>query len=120
MGDVEDFTDTEKRMIQSTVDERWAKDEIELHLADVEIKRNPDDTTLTLCPAIFWMKDDCNFVIIKTHAQRYRCQFFYKNDMEQLGTGIDEYDEIGKCVVTLLQTQADYDSVRSGAFPGKK
>ncbi|MBU6485108.1 MAG: hypothetical protein KGR23_09955, partial [Betaproteobacteria bacterium] len=26
----------------------------------------------------------------------------------QLGTGIDSYDEIGECVVSVLQVEADY------------
>ena len=118
---IPDFTDTERWTVQSAVDERWGRGETELHLADVEILLMPEDTSPTSCPAIFWIKGECNFVVIKTDERCYRCQFFYKSDLEQqLGTGIKEFDDIATCVVTLLQTQADYESVRSGAFPGSQ
>lgn len=116
---IPDISDTERWTIQSTIDERWGKGVIDLHIADVEIQLTSDDASLTSCPAVFWMSGECNFVVIKTGKQRYRCQFFYRSDLEQqFGTGIKEFDDIATCVVTLLQTQADYESVRSGAFPG--
>jgi hypothetical protein len=118
MGSVPEFTDTEQWTIQSTADERWGKDVIELHLADVEIMLNSDDKGLTSCPAVFWAFRGCNFIVIKVGKARFRAQFFYQKDIQQLGTGVDEFDDIGDCVVTLLRVQADHDSVRSGAFPG--
>lgn len=118
---IPDFSDTERWTIQATVDERWGEGVTELHLADVEIRLTPEDASLTSCPAVFWISGECNFVVIKTGEQRYRCNFFYSADLEQqLGTGINEFDDIATCVVTLLQTQADYESVRSGAFPGSQ
>ena len=59
------------------------------------------------CPAIVWMADGCNFVVFKVGDQRFRNQFFYRVN-EQFGTGIDEYDNIGECVVTLIRLQADH------------
>lgn len=116
---IPDFTDTELWIIQSGVDERWGKGMVKLHLADVEMKLDPEETTLSSCPAVFWANGECNFVVTKTGEQRYRCQFFYKNDLEQqLGTGIKEYDDVATCIVTLLRAQADYESERTGAFPG--
>lgn len=41
---------------------------------------------------------------------------FYK-ELEQVGTGIEEYKDLQQCVTTLLQIQEDYESVHSGAFP---
>ncbi len=118
MGTIPDFTDTEQWLIQAAVDERWGKGVTELHLADVELFLKPGDKSLTSCPAVFWVAKTCNFVVIKIGDGRYRSQFFYRDDLEQqLGTGVDEFDNIAECVVTLLQSQADYDSVRSGAFP---
>ncbi len=117
MGSVPDFTDTEQWTIQSAVDERWGKGVIELHLADVEIMVKPNDKGLTSCPAMFWTLKGCNFVVIKAGEGRYRAQFFYQDDLEQLGTGVDEFEDIGDCVLTLLRVQADHESVRSGAFP---
>ena len=120
MNDITDFSDTELWTIQSATDERWGKGEVELHLADVEMSLYPDDRTLTSCPAVFWQVNDCNFVVIKAGESYYRCQFFYNDSIEQLGTGIKEFDELAQCVVTLLQVQADHESVRSGAFPESK
>jgi hypothetical protein len=39
---------------------------------------------------------------------RYSCQFFY-SETEQYGTGHEEYDSLGDCVVALLQVQSDLE-----------
>lgn len=117
MSKIPEITDSERWTIQNSVDERWGKNLIELHLADVELGLDFDDKSLTSCPAVFWQQDNCSFIIAKTGEQRYRCLFFYDKELEQFGTGIDEFDDIATCTVTLLQTQADHESVRSGAFP---
>lgn len=117
MASIPEFTDTERQTVRSAIDERWAHQRHELHLADVELKLQPDDERPTLCPALFWTSGECNFVIAKTGEPKYRCQFFYNNDLEQIGTGVDEFDNVGDCAIALLRTQADYESVRSGTFP---
>ncbi len=117
MSKIREITESERWTIQNSVDERWGKNLIELHLADVELALDSNDKGLTSCPAVFWHKDTCSFIIAKTDEQRYRCLFFYDQELEQFGTGIDEFDDIATCAVTLLQTQADHESVRSGAFP---
>ena len=119
MTGIPDFTDIENTTVLSTVNERWGKDAVELHPADVDSQLIPNDKTQTTCPAIFWHINDCNFVIIKTAERRYRCQFFYSKELEQLGTGIMEFDNIGDCVVTLLQVQADHERERCGG-PSKQ
>ena len=54
----------------------------------------------------------------KVATTLYRCQFYY-SEAEQYGTGRDEYDDIGTCVLTLLQVQSDHErqltNVSSGA-----
>jgi hypothetical protein len=45
-------------------------------------------------------------IISKTGEDRYRSQFFYRLH-QMFSTGIEEYDDITECVVTLLQVQAD-------------
>jgi len=117
MNAISDFTDTERQTVQSAIAERWADEPIGLHLADVELKLWPEDRGPSTCPALFWSHGECNFVITKTGDSRYRCQFFYNNELEQMGTGVDEFDNIGDCAVALLRTQADDESVRTGAFP---
>jgi hypothetical protein len=117
MSQISDFTDRERWIIQSTVDERWGPGQHPIQAADVELTLDPHSEALTQCPAAFWAAGNCNFVIAKTGEQRYRCQFFYNDDLEQLGPSIKEFDDVASCAVTLLRTQADHDSVRSGAFP---
>ncbi|MGA8862706.1 MAG: hypothetical protein WBM09_06480 [Gallionella sp.] len=48
------------------------------------------------------------FVVCKVAQERYRCQFFY-SETEQYGTGHEQYDSVGDCVVTLLQVQSDHE-----------
>ena len=55
---------------------------------------------------LYWREDKAQFVIFKTGERTYRNQFFY-SVLEQYGTGRDEYTDIGECVMTLLQVQAD-------------
>ncbi len=47
-------------------------------------------------------------MVCEVAADRYRCQLFY-SETEQYGTGRDEYDSLGDCVVTLLQVQSDHE-----------
>ncbi|MCP4410407.1 MAG: hypothetical protein GY807_22215 [Gammaproteobacteria bacterium] len=118
MGTIPDFTDTEQWSIQSAVNERWDKSITELHLADMGLFLKPGDKSRASCSAVFRPVNACNFVVIKVGEGRYRSRFFYGDDIEQQpGTGIEEFDGIAEGVVTLLQAQADYDSVRGGAFP---
>jgi hypothetical protein len=57
-----------------------------------------------------------NFAVIKIGEGRLRARCFCA-DLEPFGTGIDELDNVADATVTLLRMQADYESVRSGAFP---
>ena len=106
-ADVSDFTDREIWVIRTTVQERWGQDAIELHPADVEIRLRPEDEQGSPCPALFWAVNQCNFVVVKTGENRYRCQFFY-NDLQQMSPDVTEYTELAECVVQLLQTQSDH------------
>jgi hypothetical protein len=63
---------------------------------------------LSLCPTLYWAERGAQFVVCKVAAERFRCQFFY-SETEQYGTGHDEYDSLGDCVVTLLQVQSDHE-----------
>ena len=113
---ISEFTDDELASIQAQVHKRWGLGKVELIRADVEVLLNPGDGAPTTCPAVFWQADECSFVVQKTGAWRYRCNFFY-DDMHQYGTGVPEYDDLETCTLTLLRMQADEHSVRSGAFP---
>ena len=105
---ITNFTDTELWTIESTLEERWGKDDkIELQLADTDVRLSPSDRESTLCPAVIWQHNGCNYIIIKSGIQNFRCQFFYRG-YQQYGTGVREYDDIGDCIVSLLQVQSDH------------
>ena len=107
MTQISDFTQSEIWTIESTLKERWGKNNgIELQFADTEIRLHLGDRETTECPAVFWQHEGCNYIIFKSGIQNYRCQFFYKG-YQQYGTGIHEYDDIGDCIISLLQVQSD-------------
>jgi hypothetical protein len=106
MSAIEDFTDSELWIIRTTLEERYGE-KIEPELAETELRLNPIATELTVCPAAYWEHEGCHFVVCKTGSPRYRAQFFYRVH-QMYGTGIEEFDDLSECVVTLLQVQADY------------
>jgi hypothetical protein len=119
MAEIPDITDSERWILKTTLRERYGC-EIEIQLADAEIRLHASDRELTSCPVMFWSVDDgCNFVIFKTDDRCYRCQFFYRVH-QQMGTGVDEYDDLAECAVSLLQAQADYTAEQRGDLPGRR
>ena len=93
-----------------------------MQLADSELQLDELSDELTLCPTIYWTERGAQFVVCKVAAERFRCQFFY-SETEQYGTGHDQYDSLGDCVVTLLQVQSDHErqmaNISSGATLAK-
>ncbi len=106
MTQIPDFTETEVWVIRTTLRERYGKD-VALQLADTELKTDPAAEGLTWCPAVFWTEKGANFVVFKIGPKRYRAVFYYHPN-DQLGTGHDGHDELGDCVINVLQVQADY------------
>jgi hypothetical protein len=107
MGIIVDFNESELAVIHETLAERYGR-KMTVQLADSELRLSPTDRELTTCPTVFWQEGRVSFVVFKVAPERYRCQFFYSIN-QQYGTGIDEYDTIGDCVVSLLQVQADHE-----------
>ena len=107
-----DISDSETWVIRTTLRERYKK-EVEVQIADSEIRLHPSDRGVTQCPVWYWQVDNCHFVIFKTGTRRYRCQFFYRA-YQQYGTGVKEYNDITECVVSLLQAQADHEAREQG------
>src|SRR6056300_310642 len=99
MSSIPDITDSEQWAVSTTLKERWPDLNIELQLADVDIRMYPDDRELTECPALFWQVDEANFIIIKVGDRVYRSQFYYRG-FQQYGTGFRDFDDIAECVVT--------------------
>ncbi len=110
MSKIPDFNETERRVVEATVEERFGH-VVEVQFADAEIRLYSGDHELTEVPALYWEERACQFVIFKVADNRYRNQFFY-SVKDQFGTGREEYDDIGDCVLTLLQVQADHESSR--------
>ncbi|OGI37239.1 MAG: hypothetical protein A2140_08375 [Candidatus Muproteobacteria bacterium RBG_16_62_13] len=102
------LSETETWTVETTIKERYGETR-PAEIVDSEIRLHPDDRTPTPCQGIFWNDGKgCHFVIFKIADGRFRCQFYYRA-YEQYGTGKLEYDDIGDCVVTLLQVQADHE-----------
>jgi len=106
MSGIPDFSDTELWIMKSTLEERYGKP-VEVQLAESEMRLNRGRTELAICPTAYWEVDNCHFVIVKSGDNRYRCQFFYRIH-QMYGTGVEEYDDLTECVVSLLQVQADH------------
>lgn len=110
MAIIPDFNKNEMWIIHDTLKQRFCKD-IEVQEVDTELRLNPHSSELTPCPAIYWEAGNAHFIVIKTGEGRYRCQFFYRVH-QQFGTGVEEYNDLTECVVTLLQVQADHEAKR--------
>ncbi len=116
MSQAEDYSPTEIAVVQETLFERY-KRVVNVELADAELRLDPDSSTMTSCPTLFWQDEDVSFVVFKLGRFRYRSQFFY-GPTEQFGTGREEYDDLGECLATLLRLQADHQRERAGIKSG--
>lgn len=115
--EITDFTEAEQKRVSTILFERYGK-LVSMQLADSELQLGIDQADLSLCPTIYWNERGAHFVVCKAGESRYRCQFFY-SDAEHYGTGREKYDDLGTCVLTLLQVQSDHErqlaNVSSGA-----
>ncbi len=109
MTTIKDFTDAEQWAVNTTLKERWPALNLDIQLADVEIKMFPHERELTACPALFWEVGETSFIVIKTGERAYRSQFYYRG-YQQYGTGKAEFDDIADCITTLLQVHADKET----------
>lgn len=105
---INDFSKETQEYVSGLLQQRYGH-RVDLQLADSELQLNLLEEELTLCPTLFWSERGASFVVYKVGENTFRCQFFY-SPAEQFGTGHDSYDDIEKCVVTLLQVQADHES----------
>ena len=114
MSAIPDFSAGELQVVREALRERYGSNAVEPDVAETELRLDPNDHELTVCPALYWEVRGCHFVICKTGVERYRCQFFY-SIREQYSTGVEEYTDLGDCVLTLLRIQADQESRRNPA-----
>jgi len=111
MTDIEDFSEQDLDIARQTPKERYGKD-VDIQLADVELRLDPAEKELVTCPAIYWEMGNCHFVVSKLGNMKFYTQFYYKGS-EQFGTGIREFDDLFECVTTLLRVQADHELSKS-------
>ena len=98
--------------MSTTLTERYKQD-LELQVADCDIRLNRGDRELTAVPSLYWNHENCQFIIFKTGSLSYRSQFFYRPH-QQYGTGTRDYSDLAECAVSLLQAQADHAAHESG------
>lgn len=104
---IPEFTNAENKLVAQTLSERYA-DEVALEAVEVELQIDPASPVHTACPALYWQYETIEFIVCKLAAGRFACSFF-NEDGEQFGTGRRDYDNLGDCVVSLLQVQAQHE-----------
>ncbi|MBU1235693.1 MAG: hypothetical protein KJ634_09115 [Gammaproteobacteria bacterium] len=113
---IPDFTDVELKLVNQTLLERYGR-MVALQTADAEVQLNPESEDLTNCPVIYWEERGAHFVAFKLGPSLFKAQFFY-NETTQFGTGKESFDNLGDCVITLLQVQADHEQQMQGVRSG--
>jgi hypothetical protein len=113
---IADFSDSELKLVSHTLFERYGRI-VALQAADAEIQLDSESEQLSTCPVLYWEERGAHFVVFKLADTRYKAQFFY-NETTQYGTGKESFDNLGDCVITLLQVQADHEQEMKGIRSG--
>ena len=113
---ISDFSDSELKLIGQTLFERYGR-MVALQTGDAEIQLHAESGALDTCPVVYWEERGAHFVVFKLGDTRFKAQFFY-NETTQYGTGKESFDNLGDCVVTLLQAQADHEQQMKGIRSG--
>jgi hypothetical protein len=116
MANIPDFTDADLKLARQTLLERYGR-AVEIEVADAEIGAAADSGELDICPILFWEERGAHFVVFKTGESRYRAQFYY-SEAQQYGTGREAFDNLGDCMVTVLQVQSDHERQMQGISSG--
>jgi hypothetical protein len=105
------FSASDLALARACLKERFDR-EIDVQEVETEVRLSPGDRELALCPALYWKEDGCAFVLSKTGPAAYRAMFFY-SVKDRFGTGKEEYDNLGDCMITLLKVQEDAHARRT-------
>ena len=112
MQRIPDFSETEQWIVRQTLQERY-REPVAHQLADADVRLTPHSVELTPVPVLLWTHNDCHFGIFKIDQSHYRAQFWYRG-YEQFATDIPVFDDLGDCIIRLLQAQADHAATRRG------
>jgi hypothetical protein len=113
---IPDFTDNEVKLVNQALHERYGR-RVPVQVADAELQLGPTEGELTVCPTLYWEERGAHFVVFKLGDCLYRGQFYY-SETTQFGTGKEIFDNLGDCVVTLLQVQSDHEQQMKGIRSG--
>ncbi|WIM05494.1 MAG: hypothetical protein OHM77_12540 [Candidatus Nitricoxidivorans perseverans] len=111
-----EFTDSEIKLVNQTLLERYGH-AVTVESAEAEIEIVPGSGQVDDCAVLYWSERGAHFVVFKLADNRFRAQFFY-NEATQFGTGKDSFDNLGDCVITLLQVQSDHERQMQGVRSG--
>jgi hypothetical protein len=111
-----DFSDSELKLASQSLLERYGH-AVPLQVADAEVQLGGEDDSLTDCPTLYWEERGAHFVVFKVGDNRYMAQFFY-SEATQFGTGKPTFDNLGDCIITLLQVQSDHERQMKGVQSG--
>ncbi len=102
---VSPFSTVDLSLVKATLKERFGH-EVAVDEVETEVRLSAADRELTACSALYWKEEGCAFVLSKTGEKGYRAMFFY-SVKDRYGTGREEYDNLGDCVITLLKVQEE-------------
>jgi hypothetical protein len=116
MSGIAGFSDADLHLVQAALHERFGR-QVQVEVVETEIRLHPADRELTVCPALYWKEDDCNFVVSKTGDNQFRSMFFW-SIKDRFATGKEEYDNLGDCLVTTLKMQEEAAHRRAAETAG--
>jgi hypothetical protein len=105
------FTPADMNLLHVALIERFGQ-AVSVEEVETEIRLNPADRELTVCPALYWERDGCRFVVSKTGDNSFRSMFFW-SVKDRFSTGKEEYDNLGDCLVTTLKMQEEAARLRA-------
>ena len=112
---VPDYNAAELKLANQVLLERYGHI-VPIETAEAEIGLDAEGE-LDTCPVLYWQERGAHFVVFKVADSRYRAQFFY-SEATQFGTGKDSFDNLGDCLVTVLQVQSDHEQQMAGVRSG--
>ena len=112
---IPDFDGDERGLVAQMLYDRYGH-AVAIEDADAELALAPPSPALTACATLYWCERGAHFVVSKIAPQWYRAEFFY-DDGRHYGTGIERFDDLRRCVTTLLRLQADEERERVRGRP---